>query len=75
MYIDDSDNCIKDYISGQTIESKFSLKKNKSPKGVLSKLYSAIHSYDDGEIVVLIDGDDWLAHERVLSLLNCAYSL
>jgi glycosyltransferase involved in cell wall biosynthesis len=47
--------------------------RNEQNQGALSNLYNAIHSCFDHEIVVLVDGDDFLAHEHVLSILNQNY--
>jgi hypothetical protein len=33
-----------------------------------------IHSCDDDEIIVTVDGDDWLADDDVLKRLNAVYS-
>ena len=40
---------------------------------VVANLYDMIHSCDDEEIVVTTDGDDWLAHNKVLSKLDEIY--
>lgn len=53
--------------------TKCSLIKNTIRKGALENLYNAIHSCADEEIVLTLDGDDWLAHENVLSRLNEVY--
>jgi hypothetical protein len=42
--------------------------------GALENLYRCIHTCDDQEIVILLDGDDWLAHPRVLQTLNAVYA-
>lgn len=44
--------------------------------GALQGLIEAIGSFNcqDDDVVVVIDGDDWLAHERVLSTLHRAYT-
>ncbi|HSX11966.1 MAG TPA: glycosyltransferase family A protein [Rhabdochlamydiaceae bacterium] len=49
------------------------LVRNEQNQGALANLYNAIHSCQDHEIVVLVDGDDFLAHEHVLSILNQTY--
>jgi hypothetical protein len=36
-------------------------------------MYTAIHSCADNEIIVELDGDDWLAHEKVLEMLASIY--
>lgn len=46
---------------------------NEKNQGALANLYHAIHSCQDHEIIVLVDGDDFLAHEHVLTTLNQKY--
>lgn len=47
--------------------------KNPTRIGALANLYNAIHSCADDEIVLTLDGDDWLAHDNVLTHLNNVY--
>ncbi len=47
---------------------------NDTRKGALFNIYHAVHLCNDDEIVVLIDGDDWLAHENVFNIINQSYS-
>ncbi|NGX59513.1 MAG: Poly-beta-1,6-N-acetyl-D-glucosamine synthase [Chlamydiae bacterium] len=42
--------------------------------GALANIYNAVHSCHDKEIVVLLDGDDFFAHENVLNILNQTYA-
>lgn len=42
-------------------------------RGALSNIYEAVHTLCGDEIVVLVDGDDWLAHPYVLSYLQKVY--
>ncbi|MBX9923456.1 MAG: glycosyltransferase family 2 protein [Rhabdochlamydiaceae bacterium] len=42
--------------------------------GSLASLYDAIHDCQDQEILVVIDGNDFLAHEHVLCKLNKIYT-
>lgn len=42
--------------------------------GSLSNLYDAIHSCQDQEILVILNGNDFLSHEHVLCKLNKIYS-
>lgn len=53
--------------------NRTTLIRNEQNLGALANLYNAIHSCHDHEIVVLVDGDDFLAHEHVLSILNQNY--
>jgi hypothetical protein len=40
----------------------------------LQNLYNTIHLCNDDEIVILLDGDDWFAHNGVLNKINEAYA-
>ncbi len=47
---------------------------NEKNRGSLANFYYAIHSCKDNEIIVALDGDDFLAHELVLAKLNRVYT-
>lgn len=47
--------------------------KNSFNKGKMENVYSAMDVIKDGSIIIILDGDDWLAHENVLSVLNNVY--
>jgi glycosyltransferase involved in cell wall biosynthesis len=51
----------------------FSLVKNTNRLYAVHNIYNMAHSCDDNEIIVMLDGDDWLAHPNVLSRLNEEY--
>jgi glycosyltransferase involved in cell wall biosynthesis len=53
---------------------KFTLVRNVNRCGALANLYRAIHSSQPNEIIVTVDGDDWLYHDKVLEQLNEVYS-
>lgn len=77
IYIDDMspDNTgefVNNYINKNKINN-IKLIKNNKRKGALHNLYDSIHSCDDREIIVTVDGDDWLAHDNVLNILNEKY--
>lgn len=48
--------------------------KNTTRIGALGNLYNMIHSCEDDEIILTLDGDDWLAHDNVLTRLNEVYT-
>ncbi len=52
----------------------FSFISNTTRCGALANQYRAILSCQDEEIIVLLDGDDWLANDNVLEKLNSVYS-
>ncbi len=78
IYIDDvsSDGTgylVEKYIKIHGFEHKFTVVRNKKRSLAMANLYRAIWSCDDNEIVATLDGDDWFAHNHVLSLLNTLY--
>jgi len=78
IYLDDCSSdgtgeLVQKYIDEHSLSNKITLIKNAKRKGALANLYCAIHSCDDNEIIVNLDGDDWFAHEKVLSILARTY--
>jgi len=78
IYLDDDSSdgtgeLVQKYIDEHDVDNKITLIKNTKRRGALANLYYAIHSCDDNEIIVNLDGDDWFAHEKVLSILSHAY--
>lgn len=53
----------------------FTLINNVNRCGALENIYRAVKSCNDDEIIVTIDGDDWLYKKQVLIELNAIYSL
>lgn len=79
IYVDD---CSKDdtfKMVSKVVEElgqsqRMTLVHNEKNLGALENLYRAIHSCRDEEIALILDGDDFLAHDWVLEKLNCYYS-
>lgn len=53
---------------------KVTLIKNKDRLKTMANIYQMGHLCKDDEIIVHLDGDDWLAHDNVLSELNKYYT-
>lgn len=79
IYIDDCSidathekalECIQRHHGGD----KVTLIRNQKNQKALYNLYYAIHSCNDNEIVILLDGDDWLPSSLVLRELNRYYN-
>jgi len=51
-----------------------SISRNTERKGALHNLYDMIHSCADDEIILTLDGDDWLFNADVLNKLNGVYA-
>lgn len=79
IYIDDcspdgTGDLVENYIQKNNLESRITLIKNQERKLALANLYNAIHSCADNEVIVILDGDDALAHNKVLTRLEKEYS-
>jgi glycosyltransferase involved in cell wall biosynthesis len=79
IYIDDcstdkTNKKVCEYLQEQGIEDRCTLIKNKTRNYKLANLYHTIHELcHDDEIIVEVDGDDWLLHDSVLPMLNSLY--
>lgn len=79
VYFDDASedgtsNQVRKYLEEHTLIDKCTLITNESRGRKLKNLYTAFHHYiTDEEIILQLDGDDWLAHEQVFSLINTIY--
>lgn len=79
VYVDDNspDNT---YALAQEVTARFNqthrttIIHNEARKGAMANWYNTIHSCKDKEIVVQLDGDDWLAHPYVLAYINSIYA-
>lgn len=79
IYVDDcsTDNT---YESVQKLVEKYEQQNrvtvihNDIRRGAMANWYTTIHSCRDEEIVVQLDGDDWLAHQGVLAYINKIYT-
>lgn len=78
IYTDDASpdgtgKLVRNYLSKRNLDEKCTLVLNPSRVGALANDYRAIHSCTDDEIIVILDGDDWFAHDNVLKIINEAY--
>ncbi len=78
IYIDDhspdnTGNLVEQYLKERHLEHKCLLIKNKERRHAMANRYTAIHLCEPSEIVVNVDGDDWLNSPDVLSFLNRIY--
>ena len=75
IYIDDasndrSDELARECISQNEFSSRAAFFHNEQKLGFLANLARAVQICKDDEIVVVLRGQDWLAHEWTLSTLN-----
>ncbi len=66
---------VSKYIRDHGVEDKVILVNNTVHRGALYNQYHAIHQFcKDTDLVIILDGDDFFAHENVLSYMNRVYS-
>lgn len=65
---------VRDYISSQRMAHRVELIDNPKNRGACENIWRAVQSCRDDEIAILLDGDDWFAHDRVLPRLNEIYA-
>ena len=64
---------VNEYRQAHHCESLVTVVDNEERKGALANLYETINALPDHKIVVLLDGDDFLAHDLVLERIAQAY--
>lgn len=79
VYVDDgsqdgSFSLVQELISQSQHALQVQLVRNEQSEGFLACLYRTVHDCLDEEIVVVLQGEDWLAHEWVLQRLNAYYA-
>ncbi len=79
IYYDDgsTDKTLKivtEFVRRHHVNGKISIIHNANRVGPHENYYKMIHSCKDSEIIVIVDGDDWLAHDKVLSRLATVYN-
>ncbi|HSC25574.1 MAG TPA: glycosyltransferase family 2 protein [Candidatus Babeliales bacterium] len=70
---DNNANVIQKYIIDNNFQDRIIFIQNEKRYRKLFNLYRMLYECDDDEIVVMVDGDDSLAHLYVLSYINSVY--
>lgn len=78
IYVDDASpdgtaKLVKEYQKKHHLEDKITLQANKERLRKTKNVYNTFHSCQDDEIIVIVDGDDWLEHPDVFSQINRTY--
>ena len=79
IYVDDASPdgtaaAVKQYLANSPFtKGEFTLVENPFNKGKMENMYHAVRQAKDNSVIVVVDGDDWLAHDKVLSALNKVY--
>lgn len=78
-YIDDcstdaTGQMVDDFVAEYQLQDLVTVIHNPERRGCVSNQYDTIHACPDNTVAVILDGDDMLAHPRVLQRLNEIYS-
>jgi len=79
IYIDDcspdnTSELVEHYVKEMGKGEKVTLIRNTKRMKAMANIYKAVHTCADDEVVVMLDGDDWLINEHVLETLNGVYA-
>lgn len=76
LYINDNstDDTLARVLSIVGQNDKFTVVDNKSNLGAMCNYFENMHYIEDDDIVLHLDGDDWLIDENVLENLNALYN-
>jgi len=70
---DGTGDLVEAYIKERGLENRVTLIKNSVRRKAFANLYTMFYMCNDDDIVVTVDGDDWLANNDVLKYLNEVY--
>lgn len=79
VYVDDGStdgtaDIVEYYAKELGLSDKLTLIRNLKRRRKLANMYDAIHTFSDHEIVMLLDGDDWLENDpTIFKKINGAY--
>lgn len=78
IYIDDASpdgtgHLVQSYMQECHQEDRMTLIRNETRQGAVANIYKAGHMCQPEEIILIVDGDDWLVHDGVLNRLNEIY--
>ena len=79
IYVDDCSSdrtgeLVEQFIADRDLGNLIHLIRNPVRLGALHNLYNTIHMCDDHEIVILLDGDDWLSQNGALKKVSEIYA-
>lgn len=78
IYIDDcstdgTGDAVATYITQHNLADNITLIKNNQNHGALYNIYHTVHACNDDDVILLLDGDDWLKDDTVLATINNLY--
>lgn len=79
LYINDcstdaTGKLVETYVKKHKQEHRVTVQHNKKRVGLMANTYNGVYQCPDHKIVVILDGDDFFAHDAVLEFLAAVYS-
>lgn len=65
---------VSEYVDKHGVQDKITIIKNEQRMGAMANQYHAINSCAPTDLIVIVDGDDFLAHREVLAFINQVYT-
>jgi alpha(1,3/1,4) fucosyltransferase len=70
---DDTADLVAEYLAGSATADRVTFHRNSSRVGPVANIDRAVRACDPDAVIVLVDGDDFLAHPDVLTRLDAIY--
>lgn len=70
---DETGSLVREYLKERGITDRWEVIDNSFRRGALGNIYQVVHRCHDEEIMIVLDGDDWLACDTALTRINQAY--
>ncbi|MCH9614490.1 MAG: hypothetical protein SP1CHLAM54_15490 [Chlamydiia bacterium] len=74
LYLDDASKDRTSELVKKYANPKMSVIRNEKNIGSMANMYQGMQQIKEHEIVIVLDGDDWLPHDQVLNRLNHYYN-
>lgn len=71
---DKTGDLVNAFVRDNGIKSRCTVVHNKERRNALANTYNAIHTINGKKVVIILDGDDWFAHVRVLETIAAQYA-
>jgi glycosyltransferase involved in cell wall biosynthesis len=70
---DDTNSLVHRLIEQHKMQNKCTVQRNNDRRGAAANIYQSICAVSPHKVIILLDGDDWLAHPYVLDRLSQVY--
>ncbi|MGE0009532.1 MAG: glycosyltransferase family 2 protein [Candidatus Babeliales bacterium] len=70
---DDTAQKVENYRTQHNVQDKITLIRNQTRQRKMKNIYTLFHNCPDESIIIQVDADDWLAHNKVFCIINKTY--